>query len=966
MKKRKDMFQKKKRMFGEKQYRFSIRKFNVGVGSTVIAAFLLLAGSPLVSAQEITSTEGVTSSTEKISETIVPTTDSTQPESIKTDDETSSSSVTSAETGLDSSVSVNSGSLDSTTSQDVESESAIVNESSEALNESSELSSESASSEITDNSSQESSTVSAAELIAPVETTLTVEDGEEVAKQINQIATDEEAIGDVRTAGITYQVRYIDEETGQRVSRTAHTEAVETNRLNATTYVKVIADLPDGYELADGQSPVLVQQIFEKQTNILSFVVTKKKEDETLVSEPTTSGSSGFRTNPSATPEARDGYSVTELVPPVQDPNGYHVQAVAGEYTNNVLTSYLLYSTRMEDTATDAAGNDIPTKLYLTKVDANNTNSIQASIVVDLTQPAETTIAFDGGTISLDTPIRVRGSNLPTATYSLATGSNKRLDSIFLQGAVNTDNSLVNAFGVTVSPYTYQLTKYRDKTTGAELAPVYVQEGWRYDSYTTAPIDIPGYTLVGDSGNTDAYINHGRNYVAGDVLYQKSSFPINIYDSDNKDRKIIGTQETQFYRKLVFTETSTLYTEYYQVIGDAASTPSPEEFFAQLEAGTLNIITDKLFAATRADGVTLSGGHTLNSPVNATKKIGDYFTTDKTGVYPLRNPSSLLARYPDDVSSFTPAEVLALPTVSDSPVEVSASNPGSAILPATLSYVHLLENSAPTKTASVRMTAYFGLVYSSSTGSDVTYYYTANPQVAAVKFVDTTDSSVQYTENLNGKTAETFGWDPATKIAEFEAMGYTVVNRDGYDPTGTYDTIDGNVQEFTYELTPKTTQVTDNPLVFTRTTNYIKEEDSSQVAAPYTTTVTYERTGTRNEVTGSVTWNSWKAKDGDTILEGQALPTLAGYSVKSVTSNYGTVTPVSVVGDIDTADLISTGNYDLVETVVYAKAAQIGSVKFVDTSDKSVKFTETLNGQTGDEFGYDPAAKIKEFENLGY
>ncbi|WP_153048368.1 mucin-binding protein, partial [Streptococcus suis] len=965
MKKRKDMFQKKKRMFGEKQYRFSIRKFNVGVGSTVIAAFLLLAGSPLVSAQEITSTEGVTSSTEKISETIVPTTDSTQPESIKTDDETSSSSVTSAETGLDSSVSVNSGSLDSTTSQDVESESAIVNESSEALNESSERSSESASSEITDNSLQESSTVSAAELIAPVETTLTVEDGEEVAKQINQIATDEEAIGDVRTAGIIYQVRYIDEETGQRVSRTAHTEAVETNRLNATTYVKVIASLPEGYELADGHSPVLVQQIFEKQTNILSFVVTKKKEDETLVSEPTTSGSSGFRTNPSATPEVRDGYTVTELVPPVQDPNGYHVQAIAKEYTNNVLTSYLLYSTRMEDTATDAAGNDIPTKLYLTKVDANNTNSIQASIVVDLTQPAETTIAFDGGTISLDTPIRVRGSNLPQATYDFAAGSNKKLDPIFQQGQVNTDITGGSGYGVTVSPYTYQLTKYRDKTTGAELAPVYVQEGWRYDSYTTAPIDIPGYTLVGDSGNTDAYINHGRNYVAGDVLYQKSSFPINIYNSGVKEtRKIIGTQDTQIYRKLVYTETTDQYTDYYLVIGDAASTPSAEEFFAQLEAGTLNVITDKLFAATQSDGVTLSGGHTLNSPVNATKKIGDYFTTDKTGVYPLRNPSSLLAQYPNDYSDFTPAEVLALPTVSDSPVEVTETNPGRVSAPFTALYVLNTDTTAPTKTASVRMTAYFSLVYSSSTGSDVTYYYTANPQVAAVKFVDTTDSSVQYTENLNGKTAETFGWDPATKIAEFEAMGYTVVNRDGYAPTGTYDTIDGNVQEFTYELTPKTTQVTDNPLVFTRTTNYIKEEDSSQVAAPYTTTVTYERTGTRNEVTGSVTWNSWTAKDGDTILEGQALPTLAGYSVKSVTSNYGTVTAVSVVENIDTADLISTGNYGLVETVVYAKAAQTGSVKFVDTSDNSVKFTEALNGQTGDEFGYDPAAKIKEFENL--
>ncbi|HFI0327140.1 TPA: YSIRK-type signal peptide-containing protein, partial [Streptococcus suis] len=915
---RKDVRRKKQRMFGEKQYRFSIRKFNVGVGSTVVAAFLLFAGTPLVSAQEISSTNDVVSSAEQLADA-----------SDLSSDQTLSATSESTETAVESSeVMTSDGSSNVLASEssesdvvvkssDVISENAAAVNSSETISENSELNSETVTSEVAENSVTKGSEVSVSENVLPVEITLTVEDGENVAHQINQIATDEEPIGDIRTAGIVYQVRYIDEETGNRVSRTAHTEAVETNRLNATTYVKVIADLPDGYELAYGQSPVLVQQIFEKQTNILSFVVTKKKEEETLTSETPTSGSSGFRTNPSATPEARDGYSVTELVPPVQDPNGYHVQAIAKEYTNNVLTSYLLYSTRMEDTATDAAGNDIPTKLYLTKVDANNTNSIQASIVVDLTQPAGTSVAFDGGTISLDTPVRVRGSNLPTATYSYTLSSNKTLDPIFLMGAVDTDNSTSNGFGATFSPYTYQLTKYRDKTTGAELAPIYVQEGWRYDTYTTAPIDIPGYTLVGDSGNTDSYINHGRNYVAGDVLYQKSNLPINIYDTNYKDRKIIGTQDTQLYRKLVFTDTSTIYTEYYQVIGDAASTPSPEEFFAQLEAGTLNIITDKLFAATQADGVTLSGGNTLNSPVNATKKLGDYFTTDKTGVYPLRNPSSLLAQYPNDYSDFTPAEVLALPTVSDSPVEVTETNPGRVSAPFTAQYVLNTDTTAPTKTSSVRMSFSIGLTQTASTGSDVSYYYTANPQVAAVKFVDTTDSSVKYTENLNGKTAETFGWDPATKIAEFEALGYTVVNKDGYSSTGTYDTIDGNVQEFTYELTPKTTQVTDNPLVFTRTTNYIKEEDSSQVAAPYTTTVTYERTGTRNEVTGSVTWNSWTAKDGDTILEGQALPTLAGYSVKSVTSNYGTVTAVSVVENIDTADLISTGNYDLVETVVY-------------------------------------------------
>ncbi|HFI0781995.1 TPA: KxYKxGKxW signal peptide domain-containing protein, partial [Streptococcus suis] len=86
--------------------------------------------------------------------------------------------------------------------------------------------------------------------------------------------------------------------------------------------------------------------------------------------------------------------------------------------------------------------------------------------------------------------------------------------------------------------------------------------------------------------------------------------------------------------------------------------------------------------------------------------------------------------------------------------------------------------------------------------------YVKAAQTGSVKFVDTTDGSVKFTETLNGQTGDEFGFDPAAKIKEFENLGYTVVNKDNYSSTGTFDNIDGNSQDFVFELTPKVSPIT--------------------------------------------------------------------------------------------------------------------------------------------------------------
>ncbi|WP_419579684.1 mucin-binding protein, partial [Streptococcus suis] len=226
--------------------------------------------------------------------------------------------------------------------------------------------------------------------------------------------------------------------------------------------------------------------------------------------------------------------------------------------------------------------------------------------------------------------------------------------------------------------------------------------------------------------------------------------------------------------------------------------------------------------------------------------------------------------------------------------------------------------------------------------TDTTIPYVKAAQTGSVKFVDTSDNSVKFTEALNGQTGDEFGYDPAAKIKEFENLGYTVVNRDGYSPTGTFDNIDGNSQDFTYELTPKVSPITptdpgkpgqpidpNNPdgpkwptdkgvddvsRTISRTVTYVKAE-GGEAAPSSSNTVTFERSGEINHVTGEVTWQAWTAKDGDATLEGNPLPLVTGYLAQSATNNGSEVAPSTTAEAVVATE--TTGN--ITEEVTYVK-----------------------------------------------
>ncbi|MBS4750932.1 hypothetical protein KG091_07560 [Carnobacteriaceae bacterium zg-ZUI78] len=142
-----------------------------------------------------------------------------------------------------------------------------------------------------------------------------------------------------------------------------------------------------------------------------------------------------------------------------------------------------------------------------------------------------------------------------------------------------------------------------------------------------------------------------------------------------------------------------------------------------------------------------------------------------------------------------------------------------------------------------------------------------------------------------------------------------------------------------------------------------------KVADTNTNTVTYERTAMVNLVTGKVTYGDWTAKNGDSILEGNPLPTVENHDIV-VTTNNGTV----VESDTTTKPVETTiDTKDIVEVVVYApkapeeKDTQVAVIRYIEeNTEKAVADPDTKTGFAGDKIEYSTAEKITKLEKQGY
>ncbi|NQI73774.1 hypothetical protein HO590_11460 [Streptococcus suis] len=240
--------------------------------------------------------------------------------------------------------------------------------------------------------------------------------------------------------------------------------------------------------------------------------------------------------------------------------------------------------------------------------------------------------------------------------------------------------------------------------------------------------------------------------------------------------------------------------------------------------------------------------------------------------------------------------------------------------------------------------------------------YTPNEQVGTVTYIDETTGKTLEVDNLKGVTDAAIGYSTADRIAYYKSLGYELVS-DNYPTDAVYDNIDGNSQDYQVVLKHIVTPVTpDNPtnpkdgktLELTRTVTrtieykYI-DENGAEASATVTQTATFTRTATVDMVTGEVVYADWTSADAE--LDAVDSPVIAGY-----TANVLNVPALTVDADSANSNVL----------VIYTPNEQKATVTYIDETTGAKLEIVDLNGVTDEAIGYDPAAKIAEYEAKGY
>ncbi|NQI70863.1 YSIRK-type signal peptide-containing protein [Streptococcus suis] len=163
-----------------------------------------------------------------------------------------------------------------------------------------------ASSEAIASTTATSSTQSSTEVVpaTTVETAAT----ETVASTTAAAATTTEVAATERTATINYIVQYLLED-GTLVDAVVKTTTVTTTDALAKTTVEVVAELPEGYELAEGQVETTSQEVTEGAENLVTIKVVKKAE---VAATTTAAPAATTTTTETATPVATTPVTVEE------------------------------------------------------------------------------------------------------------------------------------------------------------------------------------------------------------------------------------------------------------------------------------------------------------------------------------------------------------------------------------------------------------------------------------------------------------------------------------------------------------------------------------------------------------------------------------------------------------------------------------------------------------------------------
>ena len=237
-----------------------------------------------------------------------------------------------------------------------------------------------------------------------------------------------------------------------------------------------------------------------------------------------------------------------------------------------------------------------------------------------------------------------------------------------------------------------------------------------------------------------------------------------------------------------------------------------------------------------------------------------------------------------------------------------------------------------------------------------TITYTPNKETATVKYVDQTTGKTLQTVTVNGVYDGTTAYDPTSVIQGYEKKGYVLVNN-GVPTSGITFSQDGVTPTYTVTLKHGTTTYTstNNPNnldlsnTVTHTIHYVYST-GGQAQPDNTQKITFTRTATKDNVTGTITYSNWGPSSG--TFSSVATPTMVGYTASAASS-----TPVSNV----TATSANSS-----QTITYTPDQESATVTYVDdTTNQTIK-TVNLTGAFNSTSSYSTADEISALEKAGY
>lgn len=144
---------------------------------------------------------------------------------------------------------------------------------------------------------------------------------------------------------------------------------------------------------------------------------------------------------------------------------------------------------------------------------------------------------------------------------------------------------------------------------------------------------------------------------------------------------------------------------------------------------------------------------------------------------------------------------------------------------------------------------------------EFTVTYTKVEQKAQITFIDDTLDKVLTTQDANGKFGDVIVFDQLDEtLAEYLDAGYILASNDFNGQSYKANDAENN---YVVHLTHGIDEVSEDRII-TRTINYV-DNDGNVLKDPVTQTVTLTRKGSKDKVTGEITWNAWSVGSYDAV-----------------------------------------------------------------------------------------------------